>query len=463
MNAPRDWNITKEEQEQLNVLAHQSQSLHRIDERLGGASQRLDDVIGDTHTLLEKYDKSRPLFAENHRVGFVGPRPVLRSWAEVVAEAEASIDQPTLIEDLFSLEEIDASLEKVRGLRGDFDERHRLDAVDWSICGVAGTLAALVDIFLVGMPRHPSFLGSDSSVGGPLSNWIRDRINACLTPEQIRELEKEFRVSYDASTSKGLAKAVDGLCPSTHRFQSLGHDPLLCWIFGVSDILKGAFTALDKNGHWVVQAREGWESSAQGMGLFKAIGRVFGHLKSDIATPAGLPVPLMPLLQMFQVGSFGEKGHTLAKLSRIMYRNGYDFRHFLAMSVVPLLVETLVRQSYFAKRLYEGHSFLDAVPFDVPGKERKPKLTTMLFTAHFIASAANAGKVAIGQNPLLINCSQWFAFICYALPQAKWLLMQKEAERHRFVQGVLQEEWKDACASLDSTWESIFPAPVQIL
>jgi len=38
------------------------------------------------------------------------------------------------------------------------------------------------------------------------------------------------------------------------------------------------------------------------MKLFDAIGRQLGHLKSDIATPAGLPAPFMGLFQKLQFG-----------------------------------------------------------------------------------------------------------------------------------------------------------------
>lgn len=76
-----------------------------------------------------------------------------------------------------------------------------------------------------------------------------------------------------------------------------------------------------------------------------------------------------------------------------MYTKGYDFGHFLAMSIPVAIIEVVVRLFYFAKRLHEGYSFLDALPINIPGKSRKPKLQTMLFTAHTIATAANAGKV----------------------------------------------------------------------
>ena len=114
---------------------------------------------------------------------------------------------------------------------------HRLDAVDWSICGVSGILAALVEIFLIQMPRHPGFFGSKSAEGGPLANLIKEKVNATWTPGTNRQLEFENWTPYDAATSSNLSQPVEGLGPTTHRFQSLGHDPILGRVFGVKDIL----------------------------------------------------------------------------------------------------------------------------------------------------------------------------------------------------------------------------------
>jgi len=163
---------------------------------------------------------------------------------------------------------------------------------------------------------------------------------------------------------------------------------------------------------------------------------------------------------MFQFGRFGTRGHTVADLSRIMYRSGYDFRHFLAMSISPLLVEIVVRICYFAKRLDEGRSLEESVPFNLPNGQRQPKLGTMLFTAHFIATAANAGKLAIAQNPLTINWPQWLAFVRYAVPQLKWALLGKDDQRDRFVQAALNDRWSDLYGQLDETWRQVFAEPV---
>jgi hypothetical protein len=121
---------------------------------------------------------------------------------------------------------------------------------------------------------------------------------------------------------------VAGLGPGTHRFQSLGHDPILGFLFGVKDILQGTFTAIDKTGKLIVQPVALADPALLTMNLFEAIGRVFGHLQSDVATAAGLPAPLMPLFQFLQFGAFGQHGYTVGEISRIMYRSHYDFATF---------------------------------------------------------------------------------------------------------------------------------------
>ena len=109
------------------------------------------------------------------------------------------------------------------------------------------------------------------------------------------------------------------------------------------DILKGQFTAIDKHGKLIVQAVDISGRDTVGMNISEAIARVIGHMKPDIATPPGLPAPLMPLLQFLQVGSIGKGGYTIGDFSRIIYRQGYDFSRFIAMSIPVLLIEVIVR------------------------------------------------------------------------------------------------------------------------
>lgn len=459
MTSPKDYRPTPHDQEKIQVLTYQAATLRETKDKIEQILAVQDDTICQAEAILAEFgiNPSQP----EKNVSLVNKHELeLRPWSRIVAEAEQQIDTPALFADILLPEEIKQAEQNIALLREDFNSLHRFDKIDLAICGVAGILAALIDIFLVQMPKHPGFLGGEAAEGGPLANWLRQKVNSTLSPEEIKRLESEFWVPYDPSSSINLQQKVAGLGPSTHRFQSLGHDPLLGFLLGVKDILRGTFTAIDKTGRLIIQPVSIQDSTLLTMNLFDAIGRVFGHLQSDVATAAGLPVPLMPLFQFLHFGEIGKHGYTVGEMSRIMYRNHYDFRHFLAMSVSPLLIEMMVRLCYFAKRRYEGYSVADAVPFALSGNADKPKLQTMLFCAHLIATAANTGKIAISQNPLTINYTQWLAFFRYAVPQTKWVLFDKENERLRFVQEMLDHDWRVLDNALQVTWRKIVGAPI---
>lgn len=307
-----------------------------------------------------------------------------------------------------------------------------LDKLDFAVAGGAGLLAALVDVILVGLPRHGGFLGGKPSPGGSLSNAIRDGINQHFPKWHVRALERRGKVIFDAATSRGLDDVVKGMSPGTHRFQSLGHDPVLGWVFGVLDSLRGTLTAVGADGRLITQKVIPSDPSLLGLSLFEAVERQFFHLLSDVSTSRGLPAPLMPLLQLVQVGSFGEKGYTVGELSRIMYREGYDFRHFLSMSVPTMLVEVLIRSGYFLRALSEGKPLADAVPLILPGQRGKRRLRRMLLVGHALASAGNAGKVAWTKNPLAVNYPQWVALARYATPEVKeWAAQVFETQQKK--------------------------------
>jgi hypothetical protein len=94
---------------------------------------------------------------------------------------------------------------------------------------------------LVAIPARAGLLNGTPITGGWLSNAAKGSFARLLPPDTIRWLEDNFPVPYDPSTNFGLESLVKGLGPRTHRMQSLGHDPILGWFFGVRDILDGTF------------------------------------------------------------------------------------------------------------------------------------------------------------------------------------------------------------------------------
>ncbi len=442
--------VTGRDAEILKVMKHLDNRARNSLAEISEVNTKAESAISDSENLLRRlgYDVAKISPKMSAEISSIRRTVKMRSWEEIVKESHEAIPGDVSVCDLLDDAQIAESNRFIAAIRQKYDLEHRLDALDWGIAGIAGVVSALVDIFLVKMPSSAGHLGSGATKGGWLSDKIRDRLKNIYTPKQIKELEDKFKVPYDAATSDGLAKKVAGLGPTVHRFHSLGHDPILGFIFGVRDIMQGKFTAIDKFGKVIVQDIPGADN---GIGLFKAIATQFGHLKSDIGTPAGLPAPFMPLFQMLQFGDVG--GRTIGELSRTMYAKGYDFGHFLAMSIPVMIIEVIVRLGYFAKRLYEKHSFMDSIPFDIPTRKRQPKLQTMLFTAHTIATAANAGKVYFTKNPLAINLAQWQWYAKVAYSQLRWVLFTKEAERLELVQNAIDTDWQHINDELLKGWE----------
>lgn len=93
---------------------------------------------------------------------------------------------------------------------------------------------------------------------------------------------------------------IPGMTGKSHRVQSLGHDPVLGFVFGVLDILRGTVTGFSYDhltgAHGIIEGEVYSPLPAAGMDeqiirLVEAILKHIGHLISDVATPMGLPAP----------------------------------------------------------------------------------------------------------------------------------------------------------------------------
>ena len=279
------------------------------------------------------------------------------------------------------------------------------DRTDFAVVALAAGLAMLVDTFLVKTPKT-----------GKLTEVLK-RYNAMNADDPIGQwlwgIEKRQKVPYDTMVGAN-GRRIGGMYPKSHRFQTLGHDPALGFIFGVFDIMQGTATGFayshPAQHHCFFHDRV--PGADPNVDLVAAILRHIGHLLSDVSTPMGLPAPFMTLLQGFNVGNFGEKDRTIAEIARYMYVEGYDLRHFLAAGTVPAIVEIVLR-AYIMLRHYSEHG---AVPKDLAST---PKYRHMLKVAHGIVAFSNTAKVVcLRGDPLAINVAEWQALARYILPDA---------------------------------------------
>lgn len=376
---------------------------------------------------------------------------IIPSWDNLHDNAKSVNDCKRSLEDLFSEEEIRSNEKAILILKKEYNELHKLDSIDYSICAVAAIVAGAVDILLVGIPAP----GKSGVEAGPLSDYIRQKFNEKFSPEEMEKLAKssKSKVPYDAQDNRNTEEYIAGLSAYYHRLLSLGHDPLLGFVVGVFDIINGTMTTIDKSGKIVAQVMNNYKDRTE-VDLFIAIAKQFLHLKSDITTSMGLPAPLMALFNLFQFGSIGEEEQTIAEIVQGMYYEGYDFIHFCSMSIPMMLVEVIVRLSYAAKRVNDGFLLKESIPYS-SNRIKLPKLSTMLFISHSGATAINAGKVYFSGNPMAINYPQWMTFAKYSYKQLEWGLINKPNLRNSYVLGVINEEVIDIYNNIDDIFEKI--------
>ena len=116
-------------------------------------------------------------------------------------------------------------------------------------------------------------------------------------------------VPYDAITT-GDHVTGTGLSGTTHRYRTLGHDPLLGWVFGTANIMTNALTKTNLETYQVnmgtMQIVRHYPLGVTGMleravkysvddpALFAAsVARQAIHFGSDYFTTQGLPVPVI--------------------------------------------------------------------------------------------------------------------------------------------------------------------------
>lgn len=292
----------------------------------------------------------------------------------------------------------------------------KMQPMDYIVAALSGGLAAVIDIFLVKIPKDTIIVRNGERFlqeGGYLTEILRSigLDENGKASQWITTLENHFKVPYDKSVDPDII----GLNPRSHRLHSLAHDPSVAGlIWGIKDIVSGTFSCIDKNGCLVVEkvTEAGFEK------LFTAPILWLGHLLSDIFTKMGIPIPGWSYLQLLQFGSLGEKQRTIAEVARYMYLEGYDLRHLVSMTTTNAVIELIVRLYYHLVCKKRPDDFSLTAEKEYVEVKNKIKLHNMLFVAYSVASCGNIAKLCVYQgNPTAFNLPLWLGMIKESVTQ----------------------------------------------
>jgi hypothetical protein len=317
-----------------------------------------------------------------------------------------------------------------------------LSNLEYGIIGLTGAIASTIDLLMVKIPKNVNYLNKFQQEGSEFTTWLHTLgVNEVgeLNPF-LKWLEDKCKTPYDQSQNNN----IEGFYPRTHRLLSLAHDPLLGLIFGIIDILMGTMTAFDIKGK--IHVIKSFDLIARDKILSPFLW--LGHIVSDMCTKMGVPVPGGGFLQILQFGSFGAKSRTIADISRWMYLNGYDLRHFITMSIPVAVIEIIIRAYHYLSSLSNQEELESSISLSLMSKELAQvesnlKLHKMLFFSHSIAASGNALKVFVySGNPLAINAEQWIFFIKESIKITRAINRDKIPEKIVRNRKIIDDEWE---------------------
>ena len=365
-----------------------STEVEELRTEISDIADRLDDTQARTREIQRLLDIDPKPGSMSPRLRVVPETPTPESWEEVVLRSRVVLgDTPANLDDLLTRDEV-ASIERRFG--DGFTARSRLDRYDVIAAVAAGVTAALLDYLVVAVPDESGLTNALRSLAGDHDNWLAGIA----------------KVPYDRVAGVDLS----GFYPQSHRVQTFGHDPLLGWVYGTMDILRGSLTGISRSG--AVKVFDLGGAPTENVAAALAIQAM--HLISDVVTHAGLQLPGWSALLTIDHSLFGSE-RTVGELSRWMYLRGYDTWHLPTMAVPVLGIEAVLR-GYLGIRQLLDEDYREELDIERlrTGSNRVsdlPRYEVMALIARGIAVAGNAGRFTLsGVYPLTLNLPLWTAF-----------------------------------------------------
>ncbi len=420
----------KGEQRNIKAIRH----LQRRSDTIEGVH---DDIDGDIRAIKEQLeelgdvDKSTPDFEKSkrsHLDAMSGHKELPDVDLEAIyKEAEAEFPGDANLDDMLTVNDWAVVDKRVAAHIKNFNARYALDGWDYAIAGGCGVFAAMLDLLLVRAPAKPTTKWTEE-VDGIFNRGVQEVFGRLVPPDVSEELGRLNKIGgADSSTvAKLLGAPPRTLNPQNHRLLSLSHDPILGFLFGVLDMRRGTCTVVVNGGLKI------YPTTMKPMdgGLFPLLGRMFGHLLSDVNAPSandnkgmGLPAPFMDVLRMLDSLPVGDSD--LGKQIEYMYVKGYDFRHFVVTSIPILIMEVMMRAFYAVKQVKLTGSPLGEALIDTVPMKMNPRFRMMLAMAYGTVAAVNGGRVYITNDILNLNYAAWLGLTWNSFHALKWTLLDR--------------------------------------
>ena len=360
----------------------------------------------------------------------------------VIAELGNIPELALLLHDSENLITPDDELSELDSLVNDiiipqYKDASALTSLDVIVGILAGAVAAVIDIFLVGSPEVVQlYRGGENFDGSILTAVIRKIGNGDDNVSKLLKwLSVKCKVPYDIAAIQGVAN------PNNHRLRNFDHDPLIGVLFAIVDIIMGTATFVDDNGMLRIIVNPKDYPVTQ---KYLALVYYIGHLISDVCTARGLPIPGFILTQFF---TNGEETDSLAKVCELMYKDGYDLRHLISMST-PVVIKNFIIEVYvrFFRNNKETFNIQTIADKEIAANEKLINKQRIMLISDAISCTGNVIKFFVpptSGNVTALNLPEWISLIKSLMTNLKYCLRDKDIETIQFNRKAITQNWNN--------------------
>lgn len=429
--------------------------------------QNADDAIAVSMALLQSLGKGAEAekltqkIAEREKNTPLEHRPKLQPWEEIVRQANEYCPNPVVLEDIMSDREIQAAFEERDEIRRRFAEKTSIiNSTDLSFLAVATALQvakSLIFPYVAGVfnygERDPM-----RKIYKHNAKEIKDTQNMANNGFIRRHWWREGRgrwvtiltqpPPYDITAgSRTLGINMGG--GNYHRMYTLGHDPILGWIFGTMNILTDIMTLnnfssyrVSRNPMWITgelvpmgcMIQESYEvAQADYLNLPAAVFAQAQHLESDKYTQCGLPVPLL--------STFNEDA------ARKLYGKQYDALCFARDAKI-------VGASFIVSKLFDIVISLVHGLFCPEGEDKdlfECRTRKILLISNSIASTSAIIHAGITSNPKNLDIGSLLNTVTHLFTDIRFILRVKQ----EFIDSEISSRLQKELDEVDRLYETI--------
>lgn len=394
-------------------------------------------------------------------------QPVLETWEAIVEQANLHESMRVELEDIMTASEIEGSFRELDKINDEFSKKTGIiNKTDLSFLAIATALQVAKSLVF-------PYVAEKFDYGKSFDPSERLAHNDKSIEKAHREANDKFRdkkmekhgtgywinilyqtVPYDITKgSKDLGINMGG---KYHRMYTLGHDPILGWIFGTANILTDCITFNNFHTNRISRVdpvtggkkmlitpeivflgqmfKESYEMiKADPLNLPAALFAQAQHLKSDEFTKLGLPVPILPSINEDFASKLYSENYDALCFSRDAKIVGASFVVSKMFDIIISLTHGLFRKENEDKDLFEVRT-------------RK-----ILLISNTIASTSTVVNATITSNPKNLDIGSLLNTAMNLFTNLRFIAKIKE----EFVKGEIAKRLEKEIMAIDELYDGI--------